>query len=130
MVTRRRRGGRIGVQPFEVDHDVARGIITCRIRTFLSDDHAIDMADTLQRAIARVRARHDHIRMLIDNRAGSVFSVAATEAMDRIREGHHPRDRTAVLASSSLHRMQAVRKMTAGTDVFMSEDEAMAWLLD
>lgn len=117
------------MQPFEVDHDVARGLVTCRIRTFLSDDNAIDMAEALQRAIARVRVRHDHIRMLIDNRAGSVFSVAAIEAMDRIREGHHPADRTAVLASSSLHRMQAMRKMTAGTDVFMSEDEALTWLL-
>jgi hypothetical protein len=113
---------------FEVKTDSGSGIVSCCVYGFLPDDQAEKLADTLASAVTAARRTNTSLRLLFDNRQGAVFSAKAAKALEILKAGYDPRDRTAVLVSDSINKLQAKRTAGRGTEVFLSEFAAITWL--
>ena len=113
---------------FDVKTDPGSGILCCRIYRFLSDEEVQKLAAALLATVTAARRRHGTIRLLFDNRLGAVFSAKAAEMLVVLRDGRNDRDKTAVLVSDSINKLQTKRTAGPCTKVFMSEADAMAWL--
>jgi hypothetical protein len=113
---------------FEVKTEPDSGIVSCCVYGFLPDDQAENLATALFGAITEVRRSGASVRLLFDNRQGAVFSAKAAKALEMLKTGYDPRDRTAVLVSDSINKLQAKRTAGRGTEVFLSESAAMTWL--
>lgn len=113
---------------FDVSRTSDEDIILCRIYRFLADSEAELLVAALSPLITTSRRHHRPIRMLFDNRQGAVFSAKAAHALMLLREARDDRDRTAVLVSDNINKLQAKRTAGPGTEVFVSEPEAMQWL--
>jgi hypothetical protein len=113
---------------FEISTEQESGIVTCCVHGFLPDEEAEHLATDLHRAVLAARREGAALRLLFDNRQGAVFSAKAAKALEVLRDTYDPRDRTAVLVSDSLHKMQAKRTAGRGTEPFLSESAALTWL--
>jgi hypothetical protein len=92
------------------------------------DADAEALAAQLAGEVQITRRRGLPLRLLFDNRQGSVFSSKAADALVQLKANYRPRDRTAVLVSDGLHKLQTKRNSSEGTQIFVSEPEAMIWL--
>ena len=113
---------------FTVERDVGTDIVTCRIDGFLSDADAELLVVRLKQEVQIARGKGTPMRLVFDNRLGSVFSATATQALMQMKPAYHPQDRIAVLISDTLHKLQTKRNSSDGTETFASEPEAIAWL--
>lgn len=113
----------------EISFDENDGILICRLHGFLHDDAAQLFGRDLAEAAAGARRHNRPLLFLVDNREGSVVSpVAAAALADQLNASKQPGDRTAIIVSDSLSKLQAKRVTTTEHDVFVSEAEARAWL--
>lgn len=113
---------------FSIDRDARNDIVTIRIIGFLNDADADAMAAQLAQQVQLSRNRGRPLRVLFDNQHGSVFSVSAAQALVQLRGTSHPGDRSAVVVSDSIHKLQAKRNASGVTATFVSTAEAIAWL--
>lgn len=113
---------------FSIDRDARNDIVTIRIIGFLNDADAEALTTQLAQQVQLSRNRGRPLRMLFDNQHGSVFSASAAQALGQLRGTAHPGDRSAVVVSDSIHKLQTKRNAGGGTETFVSTAEAMAWL--
>lgn len=114
---------------YSLDQDPATGVITCRVLDFISDAEAQALARDIRVMAQGSRHARGTVRMLFDNQRGKVFSSAAMQALGGdLKATRCSGDRTAILVSCSLNKMQAKRAMSEGSEVFLSESAAMTWL--
>lgn len=113
---------------FVVKSDVETGIVNCRFNAFVPDAEVDDLVKELTRAIQAAHRRYGRLRMLIDNRDGTVLSASATAAVSMLKSIYNPADRIAALVPSGLRKLQAQRNASDQTRVFLSEAEAIDWL--
>lgn len=113
---------------FEVTCDAETGIVNCRFSAFVPDAELDDLVKELTHAIQSAQRRYGRLRMLIDNRDGTVLSASATAAVSMLKSIYNRTDRIAALVPSGLRKLQAQRNASDQTRVFLSETEAMDWL--
>jgi hypothetical protein len=120
---------RSGVTNYRLECEPSTGFVKCGIFGFLDEAEAATLAATLYDLILQIRRLGRPLRLLIDNHQGAVFSPAAADAFGALRKTADPRDRTAVVVASSLHKLQAKRNAGVHTELFISESAAMTWLM-
>ena len=113
---------------FEVKTDADSGVVICSVYGFLPDEQAEMLATALLDAVTAARHRGPALRLLFDNRQGAVFSAKAAGALQILKASSTAKDRTAVLVSDSINKLQTKRMAGQGTEVFISETAAMMWL--
>jgi hypothetical protein len=113
---------------FLVERDARTDVVRCVISGFLADADAEALAAQLGQQVQLSRNRGRPLRMLFDNEHGSVFSASAAQALVQLRGSYRPQDRTAVVVSDNIHKLQTRRNASEGTEMFVSAVEAMAWL--
>jgi len=113
---------------FEIKTGIETGIVSCCVVGFLPDDEAKQLAIALSDAMSAARRNKMPLRLLFDNRQGAVFSAKAAEALVVLKGEYDERDRTAVLVSNSINKLQAKRTAGRGTEIFLSESAAITWL--
>ena len=109
--------------------DEENGILKCKVVGFLSEDEAKDLAADLIRMVPIARRKSGRMLVLFDNQQGTVFSARAAEALQVLKTTNRPGDRTAVLVSDNLHKLQATMLKSEAIELFGTEAEAVAWLL-
>ena len=113
---------------FKVTCDVDTGLVNCKFSGFVSDADAEELVEELTRAIHAARRRYGPLRMLIDNRDGTVFSTSVTASVAVLKSVYDQKDRIAVIVPTGLRKLQAQRNVSDQTCIFLTEDEAMNWL--
>ena len=113
---------------FSVERDRGTDIVTCLVTGFLADEGAEALLAQLTHQMRISRQNVRPFRLLFDNRMGSVFSAKAAQTAAQLKGSPDSRDRTAVIVSDSLHKLQAKRNASEKTQIFSTEPEARAWL--
>jgi hypothetical protein len=114
---------------FTIDYDDRDGILVCRLIGFLEEGDAQRFGIALSEGIRQARGKHTQLLVLLDNREGRVASQsAATDLIERLRHEKRPGDRTAIIVSDSLSKLQAKRVTTTEHEIFVSENAARTWL--
>lgn len=114
---------------FTIDYEEHDGILVCRLIGFLEEEAAQQFGIALSEGIRKARTRHDQLLVLLDNREGRVASQsAAADLIERLRTEKRPGDRTAIIVSDSLSKLQAKRVATTEHEIFISENAARTWL--
>lgn len=116
---------------FNVSHDDESGLITCMCQGFLTVADVYHYQIELKNAVPRSRARFGYVRILVLSLDSCIQSTEVMEAVGKARcPMSDPRDRMAVVVSSSLAKMQAARVIASDQErTFLSKSEAMAWLM-
>lgn len=118
-----------GKPSHHIEYDQGDGILICRLRGFLDEGATAVLARDLSAAIARIRQANQPILYLVDNREGRVVAPAAASALAaHLESTKRPGDRTAIVVSNSLSKLQAKRVTTTDHEVFVSENAARTWL--
>lgn len=109
--------------------DGVTGLVTLRIKGALDAADSERMAEAFSTILAEIRKRGSVLRMLWDNREGTIFSAGPLEKVTaQLRDTYQPGDRTAILVSSSLMKAEARTRTNERHAIFLSETAAMTWL--
>ena len=90
---------------------------------------AADVTRTLREMMGQ-GARPGHLRTLIDMRRKNLLPQNAAAEFAKMVRPDSPSKRIAMLVSGAIHRLQAKRMSGDRHQIFESEEEAMAWLMD
>jgi hypothetical protein len=105
------------------------GILICRIQGFIDDQEAASLARDWRAAVLASLHVDRQLRVMFDNSGGHVMSAETAKVMaEATSDLRKPNDRRAVIACTSLAKLQAKRTMTSGGEVFISEKAARMWL--
>jgi MFS superfamily sulfate permease-like transporter len=114
---------------YTIEHEPGTRILVCRITGFLSDAEGEQFARDMLQATRTARRGAANLLTLFDNRLGNVFSTTALQSLnDALKRERADGDRAAVLVANTINKAQARRNMSDGDQLFVSEEEARAWL--
>ena len=116
---------------FAIDYDERLGVLRVTLGGFFKPDELREQSARGERFIARARREFGDLKALVikqDNIVQSAETIGA--AAETIFQLSGPYDKTAVVCSSALARMQNERLFDREKgQVFATEKEAIAWLL-
>lgn len=123
------KGLRFDSGNFALALDGASGLITLRIKGSIDVAESEQLAQGFSTILAEARKRPHPLRILWDNREGTIFSSGPLEKVtSQLRDTYQPGDRTAILVSSSLMKAEARARTNERHAIFLSETAAMTWL--
>jgi hypothetical protein len=115
---------------FTVAYDEKTGLIECGCEGFLAlaeiREYGVRAAD----AAKRCRARFGFVRMFVHSFDSTIQTAEVMEEANKTNwEMSDPRDRMAILVSTALARLQALRYYRSPqVGIFLSREEAIDWL--
>lgn len=117
---------------YQFSFDDGAKILQVVVSGFLTDDEASAYFADQELYSAEARKRYGKLALLVDRTACAVLSQGISEEVRHRREAaiQSPDDRIALVASSSLVKMQILRtRQSDQIHVFDSTEEARKWLL-
>lgn len=122
-------GLRFDSSGFALALDGATGLVTLRIKGSVDAAEGEQLAQGFATILAEARKRAPALRILWDNREGMIFSSGPLQKLtEQLRDAYQPGDRTAILVSSSLMKVEARTRTNERHAIFLSETAAMTWL--
>ena len=121
-------------QGYEIKVDTSQHLVCATLHGHWDFKFASEFAQELHRALEDAASHTASVvtRLLIDARDQGVQSQDVVAiAGNRMIDFKGPRPRVALLVTSTLHKMQAARIASLDQqELFSSEQEALAWLLE
>lgn len=125
-----RRWGKRVAPPFDISFDASRNRLNWTIRGFWSIDDVRALGDAFRAIMVPLGPPPYNHTALCDARDFAVQSQEVSAAMAQINSlaAAMMHGRRAVIVGSMVNKLQAARALGENTGVFLSLDEAVAWL--
>lgn len=106
------------------------GIIHSEVVGYWDVDDTVAYIEAIKSLILACRAAHGRARLLVDRSTSQVQSLQVSEMLRDLNEFLGPNDRLAMVANSTLAKMQLERiTVHQNTTAFTSRADALAWLV-
>jgi hypothetical protein len=116
---------------YNFDYDDRRRMLTATISGLLSPDAALAFASELREQIASATRGGANLRILFDASRAPVQQLASFSALASLGATFPDPPRSAVVLSSVLAKMQAVRGISSDSvRIFRTVSAALEWLLE